>query len=236
MNAVNDRGGVFAIAWLMAAAVSAAADVPVQTILCVGDSITAADPGWVKLVGEHAAIDTINAGQGGRQTPAAAETFATAVADGKKFDRVIFLLGVNDLPARNPAPPAKKIADCVAGMEKALDAALLKLKPQDVILVAPCSVNAEIMRKPPGADPRMAARCERNQKKGYDICQPLLQELEQAYRALAAKKGVRFVSLLAVVSPENLPDGLHPNAAGHREIAATLTPALLEPSGPRRRK
>lgn len=211
-----------------------AAEGRVQTVLCVGDSITAADPGWVKLVGEHAGIDTINAGKGGRQTAAAAETFAAAVAEGTAFDRVVFLLGVNDLPGRNPAPPAQKIATCVANMEKAIDAALLKLPPQHVILVAPCSVNAEIMRQPPGTDPRMAARCGRNVQKGYDICQPMLQQLEKAYGELAARKRVRFISLLGVVSPENLPDGLHPNEAGHRQIAAAMTPFLLEAPRPRK--
>jgi lysophospholipase L1-like esterase len=113
-------------------------------------------------------------------------------------------------------------------MEQAIDTALAKVPPQDVILVAPCNVNAEIMRKPLGTDPRMASRCERNVKKGYDICPPILQELERAYRELAARKQVRFISLLGVVSPENLPDGLHPNEAGHREIAAAMTPFLLE--------
>lgn len=213
---------------------AAGADGTVQTVLCIGDSITEADPGWVKLLGEHAAIDTINAGKGGRQTAAAAETFATALADGATFDRVILFLGVNDLPARNPAPPAKKIATCVANMEKAIDAALAKVPPQDVILVAPCSVNAQIMRKPPATDPRMASLCERNVQKGYHICQPILEELEKAYRELAAKKNVRFISLLGVVSPENLPDGLHPNEAGHREIAAVMTPFLLEATGPQK--
>jgi lysophospholipase L1-like esterase len=212
----------------LASFAAAGADGDVQTVLCIGDSITEADPGWVKLVGEHAAIDTINCGKGGRQTAAAAETFAAAVADGARFDRVIFCLGVNDLPARNPAPPDKKVASCVANMEQAIDTALAKVPPQDVILVAPCNVNAEIMRKPLGTDPRMASRCERNVKKGYDICPPILQELERAYRELAARKQVRFISLLGVVSPENLPDGLHPNEAGHREIAAAMTPFLLE--------
>ncbi len=219
---------------LMPLAGAAGEDGRPQTVLCIGDSITAADPGWVKLVGQHAAIDTINSGKGGRQTAAAAETFAAAVADGTKFDRVIFFLGVNDLPGRNPAPPDKKVASCVGNMEKAIDAALAKLPPQDVILVAPCSVNAEIMRAPPASDPRMASRCERNAKKGYDICQPILEQLEQAYRGLAAAKKVRFISLLHVVSPENLPDGLHPNEAGHKQIAAALTPFLLERQRPRK--
>ena len=200
-----------------------------QTVLCVGDSITAADNSWVKLVGQHAAIDTINAGLGGRRTGTAVETFEAALTNSAPFNRVIFFLGVNDLPARDPAPARKKVELCVANMEKAIDAAIKRLPPRDIILIAPCGVNAEMMRHPPqSTDPTTGVRCERNLKKGYDICQPILGDLETAYRQLAERKGVQFLSLLNVVSKENYTDGLHPNDAGQREIAAAITPILLK--------
>lgn len=200
-----------------------------QTVLCVGDSITEAEKGWVKLVGQHASIDTINAGLGGRRTGAAVATFEAALTNKAQFNRVIFFLGVNDLPARDPAPAKKKVATCVANMEKALDAALKRLPARDIILIAPCGVNAEMMRHPPqSTDTTVPVRCERNLKKGYDICQPILEDLEKAYRQLAEKKGVQFLSLLKVVSKENYMDGLHPNEAGQREIAAAITPFLLK--------
>jgi lysophospholipase L1-like esterase len=203
----------------------------VQTVLCIGDSITEWDRGWVKWVGQNGQIDTINAGKGGRQTAAAVETFQKAAASNQPFDRVIFFLGVNDLPGRNPLPADKKVTACVKSMGQALDLALTRLPPKDVILVSPCSVNAEVMRQPSQTDPTMTARRERNVKKGYDICQPILEDLEAAYRKLAAEKGVPFLSLLNVVSPDNFPDGLHPSEAGQRQIADVIIPFLLKNQG-----
>lgn len=206
----------------------ASATEPPQTVLCIGDSITAADRSWAALVGNHPQIDSITAGKGGRQTGAAAETFQHALDAGHSFDRVVFFLGVNNLPGRDPRPPEQKRAICVQDMGRAIDMALEKLKPGDVILVAPCSVNATLMRQPCETDVPTTKRRERNVQKGYDICQPMLEQLEADYRTLAAAKGVRFVSLLKVVSPENLPDGLHPNDEGQRQIAAVMEPFLID--------
>ncbi|MCG3147118.1 MAG: hypothetical protein PCFJNLEI_00555 [Verrucomicrobiae bacterium] len=199
-----------------------------QRVLCVGDSITAADHSWVSLIAKSGKIETINAGQGGRRTGAAVETFETAVTTSQSFNRVIFFLGVNDLPGRDPAPPDKKVALCVKNMELAIDRALKTLPAKDVILVAPCNVNAELMRQPHKTDAAMTKRRERNVQKGYDICPPILEKLESAYRQLAQKKGVQFVSLLRVVSPANFPDGLHPDNAGQRQIADAIQPVLVQ--------
>lgn len=210
-------------------AMPASESAKLQTVLCVGDSITAAEKGWVEQVGQHASIDTINAGLGGRRTAAALDTFKAALTNKTEFNRVIFFLGVNDLPARDPAPARKKVDMCVANMEKAIDVALKKLPPKDIILIAPCGVNAEMMRHPPqSTDTTVPVRCERNLKKGYDICQPILEDLETAYRQLAEKKGVQFLSLLKVVSKENYMDGLHPNEAGQRQLAEAITSFLLK--------
>jgi lysophospholipase L1-like esterase len=197
-----------------------------QVVLCVGDSITESKSSWVGLVRKPGEIETINAGKGGRVTAAAAETFERARTTPPPFNRVVFFLGVNDLPARNPLPAEKKVALCVENLGRALDLALKTLPPKDVVLVAPCGVDPETMRQPHPSDPTMTARRERNLKKGYDICQPILEQLEVAYQELAKAKGVPFVSLLRVVSKENLPDGLHPNEAGQRQIAEVLGPFL----------
>jgi lysophospholipase L1-like esterase len=223
--------GLVAVVGMHVAGMARGADA-VPTILCIGDSITAADRSWAALVGNHPEIDTIKAGKGGRQTGAASETFQQAVDAGEPFDRVIFFLGVNNLPSRDPRPPEQKLAICVQDMGRAIDLALEKLKPADVILVAPCSVNAELMRQPCETDVPTTKRRERNVQKGYEICQPILVQLETAYRRLAAEKGLRFVSMLNVVSPENLPDGLHPNDEGQRQIAAVIMPFLLEQAKP----
>ena len=57
---------------------------------------------------------------------------------------------------------------------------------------------------------------EQNEEKRTPL---LLEKLEAAYRNLANQKGVSFLSLLDVVSQTNYIDGLHPNDAGHQEIA-----------------
>jgi lysophospholipase L1-like esterase len=113
-------------------------------------------------------------------------------------------------------------------MGRAIDRALETLPPKDVILVAPCNVDPETMRQPHPSDPAMTARRERNLKKGYDACPPILEQLEVAYQELAREKGVPFLSLLRVVSKENLPDGLHPNEAGQQQIAEALGPFLVQ--------
>lgn len=207
------RFGMAAAFALCMAAASATVAQEVQRVLCIGDSITAAADGWVAMVGANDKIDTINAGAGGRQTWRAAETFEKNVQ--QEFDRVVFFLGVNNLPARDTRPMDEKVAICVTTMGQGIDAALTKLKPKDVILVAPCGVNAETMSP-------------LNRAKGYHVCQEGLEKLEVAYKKLAEEKGVQFLSLLHVVSKENFSDGLHPNADGHKQIAEAVTEFLLK--------
>lgn len=182
----------------------------VQRILCFGDSITSHGR-WVKAVGQSPLFETVNAGRGGRQTKGAKKALASYLRKHANLDRIIMFLGVNDLPARNKRPGNVKVADCVRNMGEAIDLALRHFKPKDVILVAPCGVNPDLM----GAGVR---------KKGYHITQPLLVQLEAKYKSLARKKGVSFFSLLNVVGQNNYRDGLHPNKAGDAEI----TQAVLE--------
>lgn len=192
----------------------APAEKTVSRILCFGDSIT--DYGqWVETVGKHPRFETINAGKSGRKADGAKAKLAPYLEKHKNLDRVLLFLGVNDLPARDKRPGAVKVAGCVKNMSEAIDLALTRFEKRDVILVAPCGVNPDLMP-------------DRVRKKGYDITQPLLQKLETDYQALARKKGVRFLSLLKVVSPKNFKDGLHPNEAGDAEIAAAVLLVLTQ--------
>jgi lysophospholipase L1-like esterase len=50
--------------------------------------------------------------------------------------------------------------------------------------------------------------------------------LEKKYRDLAREEHTGFLSLLHVVSRPNYADGLHPNVAGQREIAAAVWKGL----------
>jgi len=179
-----------------------------KRILCFGDSIT--DRGkWVASVGAHESIETVNAGRSGRKAAQAREELAPYLEKYSNLDRIIMFLGVNDLPARDKRPGDVKVAGCVTNMSDAIDLAMTRFKPENIILVAPCNVNPDIMSAI-------------NHKRGYDVTSPLLAKLENEYKALAKKKGIQFVSLFNVVSKENYKDGLHPNEAGDAEIAKAI--------------
>jgi len=180
----------------------------VQRVLCLGDSITR-DNQWVSRVGEHPAFETVNAGQGGRKTSAGKKILAARLETEEHLDRLILFLGVNDLPARVKLPNDEKVASCVKNMGETIDLALTAFNPGDILLLAPCGINAKTMS-------------ETYRKKGFHIAQPMLEQLEKEYADLAQEKGVQFLSLLNVVGKENYRDGLHPNAAGQIEIADAI--------------
>lgn len=177
-------------------------------VLCLGDSITQ-NGGWVGELDESSQFAIINAGLSGRRASQAREALAAAIAEHPEAERLVLFLGVNDLPGRDPRPGEVKVAEVVRNMESALDLALTRFRRSDIVLVAPCNVNPETMSKV-------------NLAKGYQVTPPLLADLERDYQLLALKKGVWFLSLLRVVSPENYRDGLHPNAAGDTQIAQAV--------------
>ena len=179
-----------------------------RRILCFGDSITQ-NGGWLATVAESCSVEMINAGRNGRKAAEAKTDLVACLDEHADLDRIIMLLGVNDLPARDKRPGEVKVAACVACMSKAIDFALTRFKPEDIVLVAPCGVNVDNMS-------------EMNLEKGYQVIAPLLARMEVGYRALAFEKGVLFLSLLNVVSQTNLQDGLHPNQAGDAEIAGAV--------------
>jgi acyl-CoA thioesterase I len=185
-----------------------------QRILCFGDSITAKGE-WVETVGKKTGFETINAGKSGRKAAEAKEALKTYLSMYPDLDKIILFLGVNDLPARDPRPGDVKVAACVANISDAVELALTRFKPKDIILVAPCTVNPTTMNSI-------------NREKGYHVTPPLLAKMEKDYQALAEAKGISFLSLFEVVSPENYKDGLHPNAAGDVEIAKAII-AFLAP-------
>ena len=204
---------IFSLLALVVSVTHAAAPEP-QRILCYGDSIT--DTGtWVKTVDEHESFVAINAGRSGRKASQAVKALKPYLEQHGDLDAIILFLGVNDLPARDKRPGDVKVATCVADMSDAIDLAMTRFQPEDIILVAPCNVNPKTM-------------AARNRRKGYHITPPLLAELEKEYKALAEKKGVRFLSLLDVVSPGNFYDGLHPNEDGDAEIAEAVLSFLIK--------
>lgn len=181
----------------------------VERILCFGDSITAKPDGWVMTVNNSPFYETINCGRNGRRAVGCVSELAPYLEKHSDIDKIMIFLGVNDLPARDKRSADIKVALCVSGIEEAIDLALTRFKSKDIILVAPCGVNPATMS-------------EINLKKGYQITQPILVQLESAFKILAEKKDIQFLSLLNVVSKENYLDGLHPNDAGNDQIAEAV--------------
>ena len=187
----------------------------IPRILCYGDSITHRGT-WLSSVENEIDVKMINAGMSGRRAAQAATQLAPYLQQYADLDRIVLFLGVNDLPARDKRPGDEKVAGCVADMNEAIDLALTRFEPNDIILVAPCTVNPETMSSV-------------NLEKGYQVTPPLLEQLEKEYQALAQQRKISFMSLLHVVSKENYLDGLHPNRAGNDEIATAIG-AYLEKS------
>jgi lysophospholipase L1-like esterase len=183
-------------------------------ILCFGDSITECGE-WVATLGTHKRFETINAGKSGRQTVEAKKMLAPYLEDNSDLDKIIMFLGVNDLPARDKRPSDVKVNSCVKNMSDAIDLAITRFKPENIILVAPCNVSLDTMN-------------DVNFKKGYNITPPLLVMLEGEYKSLAKKRGILFVSLLNVVSKDNYKDGVHPNEDGDSEIAKAILNFLIQ--------
>lgn len=181
-------------------------------ILFYGDSITA-NGEWVAEVGKNESIETINAGRSGRKAAQAKEELAPYLNKYADLDVIIMFLGVNDLPARDKRPGDVKVAACADSMSAAIDLALTRFKPENIILVAPCNVNPNTMS-------------DVNLQKGYQVTPPLLAKMEKEFEKLAKVKGIDFFSLLNVVSKENYKDGLHPNKDGDHEIATAISEFL----------
>ncbi len=190
-------------------------------LLCFGDSITQ-NGEWVGAASAPDGWKLRNAGRSGRRAAHIAEELPAALEAHPEATHLLILLGVNDLPSRDPRPGAEKVAGVLADIDRAVTLALPRFRPGRIILAAPANV-----------DPSRLS--DINLEKGYDATPPLLADLGDGLRRLAARRGTRFVSFLHSVNPENLRDGLHPTPAGDAEIARDLRAhlSLSEPPLPR---
>ena len=181
-------------------------------ILCFGDSITAAGY-WIEELKKDSPHRFINGGRSGRRAAQAPEELGEMLDDHPEADALILMLGVNDLPARDPRPGEEKVAKVVADMGQAIERAKRQIATENMLLVAPPTVYPDRLS-------------EVNRQKGYEVAPPLLRQLEAVFRELAREKDVAFLSLLHAVSAENSRDGLHPDKDGHAQMAAIVTRKL----------
>ncbi|MFO7723929.1 MAG: GDSL-type esterase/lipase family protein [Oceanipulchritudo sp.] len=152
----------------------AMATVKEYTILCFGDSITAAGY-WIERLENDSPHRFINGGQSGRRAAHAPEELGEVLDDHPEADALILMLGVNDLPARDPRPGEVKVAKVVADMGEAIERARRQIDPANILLVAPPTVYPERLS-------------DVNLQKGYQVTPSLLAQLEAGYRALAREK------------------------------------------------
>lgn len=188
---------------LVAGAFQVLATEPVGTILCFGDSITAAKDGWVdKLGAKSNRITMLKAGQNGRLTSKSDKVLPPVLAKYPNADYVLVLLGVNNLKHGGE----ERVKRAVDDMGWMLDLIKAKLPKAHIYLMAPINVSLKTMN-------------ELNAGKGYNESGEALALLAKRYEVLAKEKGVDFINLLNAVSLENYRDGVHPDEQGHQQMA-----------------
>ncbi len=192
-----------------------------RTVLCYGDSITygemkdqgvGAGTRWVDVLAKDVAgIRTVNAGKNGRTT----EDFTSlekAITDNPDSALIIIMLGTNDM--KGAKDTTKVVSDCAARMGKLIDAARAKAPKAEILVCSPISLG-------------LGTLSGYWKGKGFgEGTQQALAKLPEAYAAEAKKRKVRFASMLTAVTAANLPDGVHPNVAGHAELAKAMAAAI----------
>lgn len=192
---------------------------PKGKVLCFGDSITQADwPGkiapeekWVTVLQKKSSrITAVNAGRNGRTTAQGVKELGKALNDNPDSAFVVLFMGVNDMKHGRPGVVEK----ATANMGKMVDLIREKLPKAEVVIAAPINVNVGKLTP-----------YFKGEEMGPDTAY-YMKALAVAYEALAKKKGTRFVSLLGVVAPADIEDGVHANGRGQAAIAEAVWRAL----------
>lgn len=186
-----------------------------KQVVCFGDSITYGarvdGRSWVTYLKEiRDDYSFINAGRSGRKTSDKKELIPVL----EKYPNAhtyMILLGVNDLKDGNDS--LENV--CVNNIGWMIDQ-IKEVNPQaHIVVLSPCNINLKTMD-------------EINVRKKYNKnTQKSLKHLQSKYRHLAKEKRAQFISLFKAVSKPNYTDGLHPDAAGQKEIAKAINKSLL---------
>lgn len=194
-----------------------------RVVICYGDSITFAEwkeqgvgagTRWVDRVGATiAGVRMINAGKNGRTTEDAAGLKA-ALAANPGADAVVIMLGTNDLKGITDATAA--VAACAGRVGTLVDTVKSAQPRATVLLCAPIQIHP-------------ATLTGYWKGKGFgETTRQALAMLPTAYAAVATAKGARFASMHDAVDPVHLPDGVHPDPAGHAQLAVAMASALFK--------
>lgn len=202
-----------------------------KRILCFGDSNTRGlTPGsspaerfppqvrWTgRLQAQHAELQIIEAGLCGRTTVfedpqrpgrAGIHALPALLAAHAPLDGLILMLGTNDCKPIYHADPQR----ITAGLLQCLQAALLALPPERILLIAPPPLGPEVWRpeKDPAFDRSSVA---------------VSRALEGCYAAAAASCGVAFLAAASVAAVSSRDDE-HLDAQGHAQLAAAVETKL----------
>jgi lysophospholipase L1-like esterase len=198
---------------------SSAAGAAKTKIVCLGDSITlgegvrneenfisllgAANPGW----------ETVNDGRSGWSTATYLERKQQVVpAIPENAGIILILLGTNDILHGHADDSVARVS---RQMDQLTDLIHKRVPKAEIVLLTPTNVfPSDLSGRLRGA--------------GFGEKSPQdLKLIGNALRDLADRKGYRCVDLYQAVTAGNTLDGVHPNAAGHRQIKDAIVKALL---------
>ncbi len=179
------------------------------TILCLGDSLTegygvAKEAAWPAVAEkiirvQNQGVTLINAGISGSTTASGHSRLAWQLKAAKKPDWLFLALGANDGLRGQDVKSAQK------NLEKTIDAARAA-GMQKIFLAG--------IKAPPS------------------LGQAYVRDFDAMFPRLAREKKVEFYPFLlegvAAIPKYNLPDGIHPNAEGHKIIGEKVAKFLKE--------
>lgn len=194
-----------------------------KVVVVFGDSITegaklAADELsrlWVQQVEAKSkgTLRMVNEGKGGRPTDSLRE-FDEMLKRQPKADLLIIALGGNDARDTSGKCVPNALNNLKAMIKRGRETYGAKLP---VLLVAPTNIRKDTL----GPSKPIADQREAN-----------LRALNAACPELAKTENCAFVSLYGVLPKAGLRlDGVHPDAAGHDEIAKVMLPAIARAAG-----
>lgn len=166
-------------------------------------------------------VEVVNAGVNGDIVTLAAERLKRDVLD-RKPELVTIMFGGNE--AGFYRPETNGFADTPRVTREEFKAALLKT----VDRIQEAEITVVLMTCPPMTERYWGMKLEPYQKNGINF---LVKDYAQAMRDVAAEKKVELIDVYRAFQqkPERLdyfPDGLHPDARGHRVIADLLVDRL----------
>jgi len=201
-----------------------AAGTQATKVVCVGDSITLGEgvkkeENFVSLLAAgRSNWATVNQGRSGWSSSTYLARKQAAIFDiPVDADMILVLLGTNDLLNGHTIDIVVKAASQI---DQLTDLIHQRAPKAEIVLMTPVNIF-----------PRDLS--ERLRRAGFGEQSPrYLKLIGDALRELAKRKSYRTVDLYSAVTPGNTLDGVHPNAAGHRQIKNAIVEALASPSTP----